>query len=139
MRALNLYYLVLAKIGNSVEDIKSFMMENPFELDINVTTYDANLQYECPLAQEFLVNSNSGKTEAKLNKTCSWDETWMPDDLIPPCICKLQMLFFHIKLWVTFNPDFYVASTIKENAYEITDLFSTSVCSSLSHSFQQKC
>ena len=81
--------LPFAEIGNSVEEIKSFMMENPFELDINVTTYDANLQYECPLAQEFLVNSNSGKTEAKLNKTCSWDETWMPDDLIPPCVCKL--------------------------------------------------
>ena len=81
--------LPCAKIGNSVEDIKSFMMENPLELNINVTTYDASLQYECPLAQEFLVNSNNGKTEAKLNKTCSWDETWIPDDLVPPCVCKL--------------------------------------------------
>ena len=49
--------LPCAEIGNSVEDIKSFMMENPLELDIDVTTYNANLQYECPLAQEFLVNS----------------------------------------------------------------------------------
>ena len=49
--------LPCAEIGNTVEDIKSFMMENPLELDINVTTYDASLQYECPLAQEFLVNS----------------------------------------------------------------------------------
>ena len=104
--------LPYAEIGNSVEDIKSFMMENPLELDINVTTYDANLQYECPLAQEFLVNSNSGKTEAKLNKTCSWDETWMPDDLIPPCVCKLY--FFFLKLWVKFNPDFNVRSTIRK-------------------------
>ena len=49
--------LPCAEIENSVEDIKSFMMENPLELDIKVTTYNANLQYECPLAQEFLFNS----------------------------------------------------------------------------------
>ena len=74
-----------------MEDIKSSMMENPLELDIDVTTYNANLQYECPLAQEFLVNSYSGKTEATLNKTCSWDETWIPDDMIPQCVCKFMI------------------------------------------------
>ena len=74
-------------LGNTVEDIMKFMIEKPFDY-LNVTTYDSILQYECPLAQEFLIDSDTGETAAKINKTCTWDENWTPDDQILPCVCK---------------------------------------------------
>ena len=74
-------------IGNTVEDIKKSMKEQPFDY-LNVTTYHFQLQYECPLAQEFLTDPDTYETEATINKTCTWDESWTPDDQIPLCVCK---------------------------------------------------
>ena len=77
--------------GNTVEDINKFMKEQPFDY-LNVTTYHSQLQYECPLAQEFLTDPDTYETKATINKTCTWDESWTPDDQIPLCVCKFFRL-----------------------------------------------
>ena len=58
-----------------------------FPLDFrNVTAFNSAIEYKCELAKEF--EMPSGNTQPKINKTCQWDETWSPDEIIPDCVCK---------------------------------------------------
>ena len=69
------------------DEIKQLMLDFPFDYR-NITTYHSLLEYSCSLAKEFLLNDATGETSPTIEKTCSWDQNWEPNDEIPPCVCK---------------------------------------------------
>ncbi len=74
------------------QSITKFTQEETLNLR-NITAYASLLKYQCSLAKEFLMNEVSGETSLHIEKTCTWDQAWSPNDQIPPCVCKSQTVY----------------------------------------------
>lgn len=60
-------------------------LEEDIYLVQNLTLFGTELEYKCPLGQEFLTD---GGTEPKITRTCHWNQSWDGSDNFT-CVCML--------------------------------------------------
>ena len=75
---------------SEVQQIYHDFLSDPLQFR-EVTRYNSILYYTCPLAKEFQVNSL--QTEPFLEKSCDWNQNWVPNNDMPPCVCKFSSFF----------------------------------------------
>ncbi len=54
----------------------------------NLTVFQTELQYQCPLGREFDVHGDGSFIWPTYNITCNWNQTWTPSNVLPNCVCK---------------------------------------------------
>ncbi len=80
-------YCEEAPNGGGCDEIRAEYEENAYTMQA-ITKHGAQMQYECSLGKEFLVNNVTWETVAKDNLTCHWDTEWKPRNYLHECVCK---------------------------------------------------
>ncbi len=73
-----------------IEEVVCPMVENENQASSTVTKYASKLQYHCPSGKQFQMFDDNDKPylQESFETTCTWDQTWSPESVLPDCACK---------------------------------------------------